>query len=216
MLLQGQAGHGQLEIEVSDEVFASPMNEALVHQVIVAYMAASRQGSKAQKSRSEVSGGGKKPWRQKGTGRARAGTTRSPIWRTGGVTFAAKPRSFTQKINRKMYQGAMCCILSQLVRDNRLLLTPEISITSPKTKIFIEWLKQFETQDALILVNEISSDLILASRNVPNVLMKPVSSIDPVSLINFEKVIIAESAVKLLDERFRKVKSKEHGSLEAA
>ena len=154
------------QVEVSDEVFACEMNQPLVHQVLVSYMAGSRQGSKSQKTRSDVTGGGKKPWRQKGTGRARAGTSRSPLWRSGGVTFGARPRNFSQKVNRKMYQSAMRCVLSELVRDDRLIVVDDVKIDSPKTKLFVSWLKTKATQSALVVVKEPSVNLHLASRNV--------------------------------------------------
>ena len=156
-------------VTVSEVAFAKEFNEPLVHQVVTAYMAGARQGSKAQKNRSEVSGGGKKPWRQKGTGRARAGTIRSPIWRSGGVTFAATPRDYSQKVNRKMYRGAMRCILSELVRQDRLVVVEGFDLESPKTKLMAARLKELNPEGALVVAGEVSENVYLASRNLPKV-----------------------------------------------
>ncbi len=188
------------KVDVSDVAFGKEFNQDLVHQAVVAYMAASRQGSKAQKTRSEVSGGGKKPWRQKGTGRARAGTIRSPIWRTGGVTFAAKPRDYEQKLNKKMYRGALRCILSELARQDRLVIVEGFEVETPKTKNLVHQLAQFDLSDVLIVSEEVSENLYLAARNLHKVDVRDVSGIDPVSLIRPEKVMITVSAIKKLEE----------------
>ncbi|MGO1709117.1 MAG: 50S ribosomal protein L4 [Oleiphilaceae bacterium] len=188
------------EISVSDAAFAKDFNESLVHQVVTAYMAAGRQGTKAQKTRSEVRGGGKKPWRQKGTGRARAGTIRSPIWRAGGVTFAAKPRGFEQKVNRKMYRAAMCSIFSELVRQERLVLVDDFTIDAPKTKAFTSKLADLGVSNALILTESLEQNLHLASRNVPHVDVRDVAGLDPVSLVGFEKIVVTVPALKKIEE----------------
>lgn len=187
-------------ISVSDAAFAKDFNESLVHQVVTAYMAAGRQGTKAQKTRSEVRGGGKKPWRQKGTGRARAGTIRSPIWRAGGVTFAAKPRGFEQKVNRKMYRAAMCSIFSELVRQERLVLVDDFTIDAPKTKAFTSKLANLGVSNALILTESLEQNLHLASRNVPHVDVRDVAGLDPVSLVGFEKIVVTVPALKKIEE----------------
>ncbi|RUO20039.1 50S ribosomal protein L4 [Aliidiomarina shirensis] len=187
-------------LEVSEATFGREYNEALVHQVVVAYAAGARQGSKAQKTRSEVSGGGKKPWRQKGTGRARAGTIRSPIWRSGGVTFAAKPQSHEQKVNKKMYRGALKSILSELVRQDRLIVVESFGIDSPKTKQLVAKLKDMELNDVLIITKDLDENLFLASRNLHKVDVRDVQGIDPVSLIAFDKVLFTADAVKQLEE----------------
>ncbi len=187
-------------VSVSEVAFAKEFNEPLVHQVVTAFMAAGRQGSKAQKNRSEVSGGGKKPWRQKGTGRARAGSIRSPIWRSGGVTFAAKPRDFEQKVNRKMYRGAMRCILSELVRQERLVVVDGFDVDQPKTKLMIAKLKELNADGALIVANEVSENLYLAARNIPKVDVCDAQAVDPVSLIAHEKVVITVDALKKIEE----------------
>jgi large subunit ribosomal protein L4 len=187
-------------VTVSEVAFAKEFNEPLVHQVVTAYMAGARQGSKAQKNRSEVSGGGKKPWRQKGTGRARAGTIRSPIWRSGGVTFAATPRDYSQKVNRKMYRGAMRCILSELVRQDRLVVVDGFELDAPKTKLMASRLKDLNAEGALIVAGEISENVYLASRNLPKVAVCDVQAVDPVSLIAHEKVVVTVDALKKLEE----------------
>lgn len=192
-------GSGQ-GITVSEAAFAKDFNEPLVHQVVVAYMAAGRQGTKAQKTRSEVRGGGKKPWRQKGTGRARAGTIRSPIWRAGGVTFAAKPRGFEQKVNRKMYRAAMRSIFSELVRQERLLVVDDFVIDTPKTKAFTAKLADLGVSNALILSESLEQNLHLASRNVPHVDVRDVAGLDPVSLVAHEKVVVTVPALKKIEE----------------
>jgi len=189
-------------VAVSDAAFGREFNEALVHQIVTAYMAGGRQGTKAQKSRSEVSGGGIKPWRQKGTGRARSGTSNSPIWRSGGVTFAAKPRSFEQKVNKKMYRAAMQSILSELVRQERLVVADSFAVESHKTKEFVAKLKEMELNNVLIVADEIDEKLYLAARNVPHVGVTEASAIDPVSLIAFDKVLVTVPALKKLEEAY--------------
>ncbi|MGR5068047.1 MULTISPECIES: 50S ribosomal protein L4 [Vibrio] len=187
-------------LTVSEATFGREFNEALVHQVVVAYAAGARQGTRAQKTRSEVSGGGAKPWRQKGTGRARAGTIRSPIWRTGGVTFAAKPQDHSQKVNKKMYRGAMKSILSELVRQERLIVVDNFSVEAPKTKELVAKLKELELTDALIVTSEVDENLFLAARNLYKVDARDVAGIDPVSLIAFDKVVMTAEAVKQVEE----------------
>lgn len=187
-------------VEVSDATFARDFNEDLVHQVVTAYLAGARQGTRAQKNRAAVSGGGKKPWRQKGTGRARAGTSSSPIWRSGGVTFAAKPQDHSQKVNKKMYRAALQSILSELARQDRLVVVESMELKEPKTKLLIKELSGFGVQGALIVADEVSENLYLASRNLHKVDVRDVSSIDPASLIAFEKVIVTVSALKKFEE----------------
>lgn len=187
-------------VKVSDVAFAREFNQDLVHQAVVAYMAGARQGTKAQKTRAEVSGGGAKPWRQKGTGRARAGTTRGPLWRTGGVTFAAKPRSFEQKLNKKMYRAAMQCIMSELARQDRLIVVDSFDIEAPKTKVLVSQLAQYNLSDVLIVTEELNMNLYLAARNLHKVDVRDAQGIDPVSLIRFDKVVITVSALKKLEE----------------
>jgi large subunit ribosomal protein L4 len=187
-------------VEISETAFAREYNEALVHQVVVAYMAGARQGTKAQKSRSEVRGGGRKPWRQKGTGRARAGTIRSPIWRGGGVTFAAKPQDHSQKVNRKMYRGALRCILSELIRQDRLVVCESFSVDAPRTKALLEQLKPLNLDNVLIISETIDENLYLAARNLKQVDVRDVEAVDPVSLLSFEKVLVTVGALKKLEE----------------
>nr|WP_317200602.1 50S ribosomal protein L4 [uncultured Psychrobacter sp.] len=187
-------------VELSDTAFGREFNEALVHQVVTAYLAGGRQGTRAQKTRAEVSGGGIKPWRQKGTGRARAGSIRSPIWRSGGRAFAAKPQDWSQKVNRKMYRGAMQCILAELVRQERLILVEEISVSAPKTKELIAKLSDLNAPRALIVTKEVDENLYLAARNIPHVNVLGTSEVDPVSLIAFDKVIMSVEAAKQFEE----------------
>jgi large subunit ribosomal protein L4 len=189
------------EIQLSDAAFARVYNEALVHQVVTAYMAAGRSGTKAQKTRAEVRGGGKKPWSQKGTGQARAGSIRSPIWVGGGRTFAAKPRDFSQKVNRKMYRAAMQTMVSQLVRDDRLVAVESIELTAPRTKLLTAKLAEFGLTRALILVEAYEEKLFLAARNIPHVEVMAVAALDPLSLVKHDKVIATVAALKLLDQR---------------
>lgn len=187
-------------LTVSETTFGRDFNEALVHQVVVAYAAGARQGTRAQKTRSEVSGGGAKPWRQKGTGRARAGTIRSPIWRTGGVTFAAKPQDHSQKVNKKMYRGAMKSILSELIRQERLIVVDNFSVEAPKTKELVAKLKELELNDVLIVTGEVDENLFLAARNLYKVDARDVAGVDPVSLIAFDKVLMTADVVKQVEE----------------
>ena len=186
-------------VELSDSTFANEFNEALVHQVVTAYLAGGRAGTKATKSRSDVSGGGAKPWRQKGTGRARAGTIRSPLWRTGGHTFAFTPRDHSQKVNRKMYRIALRNILSELVRQERLVLIDELSLDAPKTKKLAEILKTLGLKRTLIVVSQVNDFLYLASRNLMDVSVCEAKRIDPVSLINCDKVLMTVDAVKEIE-----------------
>ena len=189
------------ELQVSDEVFAAAFNEPLVHQVVVAYQATGRQGTRKQKTRSEVRGGGKKPWRQKGTGQARAGTIRSPLWRGGGKVFPASPdENFEQKVNRKMYRGALRSILSELLRQGRLVTVAEFKMDQPKTKALADKLKKLETPDVLIVTDAMDNNLSLAARNLPDVDVRLVGAADPVSLIRHAKVILTQGAVKKFEE----------------
>ena len=187
-------------MSVADNVFAAKFNEPLIHQVLVSYMAGSRSGTKAQKSRSEVRGGGKKPWRQKGTGRARAGTIRSPIWRGGGVTFAAKSRDFSKKINKKMFRGAMRSIFSELVRQERFVCVDEFDVSESKTKLVKEKLDKLGLKEVLIITEGLSENLYLGVRNIPKVEVMDSNEIDPYSLIGFEKVLITQAAVEKVEE----------------
>ncbi|WP_296063004.1 50S ribosomal protein L4 [uncultured Amphritea sp.] len=187
-------------VEVSDLAFGKEFNESLVHQVVTAYLAGGRQGTKAQKNRAAVSGGGAKPWRQKGTGRARAGTIRSPLWRTGGVTFAAQPRDHAQKVNKKMYRAAMRCILSELVRQERLVVVDSFQVDAPKTKQFVAKLNELELTNALLITEDVEQNLYLAARNVPHVDVRDAAGIDPVSLVGFEKVVVTVPALKKIEE----------------
>ncbi len=187
-------------MSVADNVFAAKFNEPLIHQVLVSYMAGSRSGTKAQKSRSEARGGGKKPWRQKGTGRARAGTIRSPIWRGGGVTFAAKSRDFSKKINKKMFRGAMRSIFSELVRQKRFVCVDEFDVSESKTKLVKEKLDKLGLKEVLIITEGLSENLYLGVRNIPKVDVMDSNEIDPYSLIGFEKVLITQAAVEKVEE----------------
>lgn len=189
------------DVEVADQAFGREFNEALVHQVVVAYMNAGRAGTKAQKTRAEVRGGGRKPWRQKGTGSARAGSIRSPIWVGGGRAFAAKPRDFSQKVNRKMYRGAMRAMLSELARQDRLVVVQELAVDAPKTKQLTTRLKELGAERALVLVEAFEEKLFLAARNLPHVAVLPVAQLDPVSLARHDKVLVTVAALKLLEER---------------
>jgi large subunit ribosomal protein L4 len=192
----------QKGVDVSDTAFGREFNEALVHQVVVSYMAGARQGTKAQKTRSEVNGGGRKPFRQKGTGRARAGTIRSPIWRGGGVTFAAKPMDHSKKVNKKMYHGAMQAILSELVRQERLVVVKDFTIDAPKTKVFSAKLKELELTNVLVVVEEVDDNLYLGCRNIHNVDVIDVQGVNPVNLIGFKKVLFTVGALKKAEELF--------------
>lgn len=185
-------------VELSEVAFGREFNEALVHQVVTAYLAGGRQGTRAQKSRADVSGGGK-PFRQKGTGRARAGSTRSPIWVGGGKTFAARPQDWSQKVNRKMYRGAMQCILAELVRQDRLVLVEEFAIAAPKTKELLAKLGDLNAARALIVTEAVDENLYLAARNLPHVDVVDATAIDPVSLIAFDKVVMSVAAAKKIE-----------------
>ena len=186
-------------VELSEVAFGRDFNEALVHQVVTAYLAGGRQGSKAQKSRGEVSGGGRKPFRQKGTGRVRAGSIRSPIWVGGGKTFAARPQDWSQKVNRKMYRGAMQCILAELVRQDRLILVEEFSVEAPKTKELLAKLNDLNATRALIVTEAVDENLYLAARNIPHVDVVDAAGIDPVALIAFDKVVMSVAAAKKIE-----------------
>lgn len=187
-------------VEVSEVAFGREFNEALVHQVVVAYLAGARQGTRAQKTRSEVAGGGRKPWRQKGTGRARAGSIRSPIWRGGGTTFAAKPQDHSQKVNRKMYRGAMRSILSELVRQDRLVVVESLELEAPKTKALVARLGELGLGSALLVTENVDENLYLSARNLKDVDVRDVAATDPVSLISFEKVVVTVGALKKFEE----------------
>jgi large subunit ribosomal protein L4 len=194
---------GAAELQVSEATFGLKFNESLVHQVITAYRAAGRAGTKAQKSRAEVSGGGKKPWSQKGTGQARAGSNRSPIWVGGGKTFAAKPRDFEQKVNRKMYRGALRSMLSELARTERLVVTESLALEAPKTKLLAGQLKAWSLESVLIVVEATDEKLFLAARNLPHVEVIEVSALNPLSLARHAKVLMTVGAVKMLEERLQ-------------
>ncbi len=200
LALQNDGG----SVELADATFARAFNEALVHQVVVAYMAAGRSGTHAQKTRAEVRGGGRKPYRQKGTGRARVGSTRSPLRRGGGRTFPAKPRSHAQKVNRKMYRGAMRCIISELIRQNRLLLTSEFSVDSPRTQPLAAKLAALDLSPSpakvLIVATSVDENLYLAARNLRGVDVRDVPALDPVSLLNHDKVLVTVEAIRALEE----------------
>jgi large subunit ribosomal protein L4 len=202
LLVAAPGGSGQTKIDVSATTFGRDFNEPLVHQVITAYMAGGRAGTRAQKTRSEVRGGGIKPWAQKGTGRARAGTSRSPLWRSGGIIFAAKPQDFSQKVNRKMYRGAMSSILSELVRLNRLIIVKDAQMVleTPKTKAMLQRLTEYGVTEALIVTKEWDANLYLASRNLSKVAVCEASRLEPVSLVKYSTVIMTESAVRQIEE----------------
>ncbi len=189
------------KISVSDDAFDAEFNEALVHQLVVSYMSGGRAGTKAQKSRSTASGGGAKPWRQKGTGRARAGTIRSPLWRSGGVTFAATPRDYSKKLNKKMYRIGMRSLVSELLRQQRLILIDKLGVSEAKTRVMSERLKELGVSDALILTDGLDSNVYLAARNIPNIQVMDVAIVDPLSLLSQAKVVIDQAALKKLEER---------------
>ena len=192
---------GKGSVDVAEVAFGAEFNEPLVHQVVTAYLAGSRAGTKAQKNRAAVRGGGAKPWRQKGTGRARAGTIRSPIWVGGGRTFAAKPRDFSQKVNKKMYRAALRSVLSELIRQDRLVVVESLELDAPKTKLLATKLKELALDNVLVLNEAFDEKLFLAARNLPNVGICDAAAIDPVVLIRFEKVLITLPALKLIEER---------------
>lgn len=196
-------GKGSSTLELADATFGAAFNEPLVHQVVTAYLAGARAGTKAQKTRSEVSGSGKKPWKQKGTGRARVGSIRSPIWVGGGRTFAARPRSFEQKVNRKMHRGAMRSILSELLRQDRLLVTPELAVSAPKTKELRGKFEKLGFTRGLVVVEAFDMNLWLAARNLPNVDLLEARLIDPVSLVGADKIVITAAALKVIEERLK-------------
>lgn len=191
---------GGSAIEVSNATFGRDFSEALVHQVVTAYLAGGRAGTKAQKTRADVSGGGKRPWKQKGTGRARAGTIRSPLWRGGGQTFAARPQDHSQKVNRKMYRGALQAILSELVRQERLIVLDSFELSVPKTSELLKKLAELDFKKGLIVTPEVEGNLFLASRNVPGVYVLDVAGLDPVSLVAADKVIMTVDSVKKIEE----------------
>ena len=191
------------KVELADSSFAVAFNEPLVHQVVTAYLAGARAGTKAQKTRSQVRGGGAKPWRQKGTGRARAGTIRSPIFTGGGRAFAARPRDFSQKVNRKMYRGAMRSVLSELIRQERLLLTEKFGVSAPKTKELKTKLDELQVKNVLIVVEGFDENLCLAARNLVHVDVLEADTVDPVSLVGHENVVMTVAAAKMLEERLR-------------
>lgn len=192
---------GTGSVDVAEATFGADFNEPLVHQVVTAYLAGSRAGTKAQKNRSAVRGGGTKPWRQKGTGRARAGTIRSPIWVGGGRAFAAQPRNYEQKVNKKMYRAALRSVLSELVRQERLVVVKDLELEAPKTKLLATKLKELDLDNVLILNEAFDEKIYLAARNLPNVGICDAASIDPVVLIRFEKVLVTLPALKLIEER---------------
>ncbi len=194
--------HSGGTVSVSDVVFGAAYNEGLVHQIVTAYLAGARSGNAAQKTRSEVRGGGAKPWRQKGTGRARAGTSRSPIWAGGGVTFAAKPRDYTQKVNRKMYRAALRSILSAAANNNRLVVVDSIEVDEPKTSVMKARLNDLGVSKALILMDDVTEAVFLSSRNIPNISVNDVEGVDPVSLLRYPQIIVTTAALKQLEERF--------------
>jgi len=187
-------------VSVSDSTFAREYNESLVHQVVTAYLAGARQGTRAQKTRAEVAGGGKKPWRQKGTGRARAGSIRSPIWRSGGVAFAARPQDHSQKVNRKMYRAALRSIISELARQERLMVIEKLDLEAPKTRLLVKQLGEYGVDNVLIVATEVDKNLYLAARNLHKVDVRDVDGVDPVSLIGHDKVMVTVEAVKKIEE----------------
>lgn len=194
-------GSNAKTLDVQESVFGQSYNETLIHQLVTRYLAGARAGTKAQKTRSDVSGGGAKPWRQKGTGRARAGTSRSPIWRTGGVAFAARPRNYEQKLNKKMFRAGVRSILSELLRQNRLVISDAVIPTTPKTKAFCELIKGIDAKRILIIVDKVDANLALASRNVPHVKVIESENLSPVLLVAADKTIATSAAIKKLEER---------------
>ncbi len=194
-------GNNTSNVDVIESVFGQPYNETLIHQLVTRHLAGARAGTKAQKTRSDVSGGGAKPWKQKGTGRARAGSTRSPIWRTGGVAFAARPRNYEQKLNKKMFRVGIRSILSELLRQNRLVVSDAVIPATPKTKEFYAKLKDIDARRILIVVDKIEANLSLASRNIPNVEVIETANLSPVLLVVADKIIATSAAIKSLEER---------------
>jgi large subunit ribosomal protein L4 len=195
------SGNNSNNVDVLESVFGQTYNETLIHQLVTRYLAGARAGTKAQKTRSDVSGGGAKPWKQKGTGRARAGTTRSPLWRTGGITFAARPRNYDQKLNKKMFRVGIRSILSELLRQNRLVVSDTIVPATAKTKEFSAKLKTIDARRVLIIVDKVEVNLILASRNIPNVEVVEAANLSPVLLVGADKIIATSAAIKSLEER---------------
>ena len=193
--------NSSVKVSVSDEAFAADFNETLVHQLVVSFMSAARAGTKAQKTRSDVRGGGAKPFRQKGTGRARAGTIRSPLWRSGGVTFAARPRDYSKKINKKMYRAGMRSIVSELIRQDRLVVVENLSIAEPKTKLMVAKLAELGFEKGLLITDGLDSNVYLSARNIPNLMVMDVAIVDPLSLVRHDKVVIDQPALKKLEER---------------
>ena len=187
-------------LAVSEDVFGREFNEPLVHQLVVAYLAGARSGTKGQKTRSDVSGGGAKPWKQKGSGRARVGTTRSPLWRTGGVTFAARNRNYAQKLNKKMYRAAMSSIFSELLRQGRLVVWDDLAVTEPKTKLLLDKFKTLGFQSGLIVTEQLDINLFLSARNIPNVNVCEARSLNPIDLVDSFKVIATPGAIKQIEE----------------
>lgn len=193
--------HSGGSVSVSDAVFSAKINDGLVHQIVTAYLAGARSGNAAQKTRSEVRGGGAKPWRQKGTGRARAGTSRSPIWTGGGVTFAAKKRDYTQKVNKKMYRAALRSILSQAAKDGRMVIVDSFELDEPKTRVMRARMAELGVEKVLVLMDEVTESVYLASRNIPHVQVLDVEGVDPVSLIRYPHIVVTTAALKQLEER---------------
>ncbi|MBE2294152.1 MAG: 50S ribosomal protein L4 [Phycisphaerales bacterium] len=201
--IKNASGAASGQLTIADETFARPFNEALVHQVVVAYLAGARAGTRAQKNRAQVSGGGAKPWRQKGTGRARSGSSRSPLWRGGGVTFAARPQDHSQKVNRKMYRAAMRTIFSELLRQDRLLVVEALDIPEIKTKHMLAQLRALDLADrgrVLIVTESVDLDLFLSSRNLPRVAVTDVNGLDPVSLVDSDQVVMTADALRRVGE----------------
>ncbi len=194
---------GSKSVQLNEAVFGQAYNEPLIHQVLTAYFAGSRAGTKAQKTRAEVRGGGRKPWKQKGTGRARAGSSRSPIWRSGGTTFAAKPRDYTQKVNKKMYRSAICSILSELVRSERLVCVESLALNAPKTKELLKKLNDLNCNDVLIVINDHDTNVLLAARNLPHIDVCTAADIDPVGLVAYDKIIMTVDAIKNIEEKLQ-------------
>ena len=203
MALNLKIAGGSSELQVSEATFGHEYNEALVHQVVTAYRNAGRAGTKRQKSRAEVRGGGKKPWSQKGTGQARAGSIRSPIWVGGGRAFAARPRSFEQKVNRKMYRGAIRSMLSELLRQERLLVVDTLALDAPKTRLLAMRLKEMALDDVLIVVEAMDEKLMLAARNLPHVDVLPAAALNPLALASYAKVLMTVAAIKMIEERLQ-------------
>lgn len=197
-----QVANAKSKVELNEATFGNEYNEALVHQVVTAFMAGSRQGTRATKNRAAVAGGGAKPWRQKGTGRARAGTIRSPIWVGGGHTFARSPQDWSQKVNKKMYRGAMKSILSELVRQERLVVVETLEFDKPKTKDFLAKMKEINVSNALVVADDIDQNLYLSARNVPHVEVSDIAGLNPVNLVAYDKVVVTVAAINKLQEVF--------------